>query len=723
MGYASQIGRVGALAVTLGVGWAMAGAAGVAAAEPSSASSTGGSSATSAASSSTQGDGSSAPAGSSADSDADRDGDDGADDGADTGGDGAAGGQVADEGADAGANEKDDDKNDDENAGEDENRNEDESNDVDDSVGPLVQRKDGRADRAAAEADRATQPAAEADRATEQAGRGQPESPGAEALAAASGAPSTRTQTGTTPVTALQTATLRTPQKTAVTPAAAKPTLVTLISDLVRSLLKPQQPAPVTPLQGSTVLASLGAVRDELERNALLRSAVTSQVAALVDDTPNVLVIGVDGTNLSRVLANPELTTNFFSLMQGGTTAASTIVGHTTISNPSWSSILTGAWGEKTGVINNVFTPWTYEKWPTVFTQLESLSNRAIATTSIANWNVISAIAASGIGADTVINVAQVAGDTNWLLTDDQVGDHTEAAIAAARPDIANFMFSYFVGVDENGHLYGGDSPEYLAALANFDRNLGEIMHAVTEWEALTGEKWTIIMVTDHGHQPQKGLGHGFQSPDETSTFVVARNSDLFGQGLVNLRYSIVDVTPTALSLFGYTPAPYFDGVPLTDLGGADVTPIDDDDALRATLLDIIGKYGYPDIGTNLALSARTIFASVPYYVDMITTGITAGLQSIAERDIFLISPLAALAIIPVKFIGGLAYVGTNVVAQIVARLTGVTGARIFPLWPPAPPSFPESPEQASTPELVALVCSEGRVSGAIFACGDAVAA
>ncbi|QZY43915.1 alkaline phosphatase family protein [Mycolicibacterium austroafricanum] len=628
MGYSNHIGRVGALAVTLGVGWAVASAPGVAHAEPSAPSASSESSSTT----TTSNEESSAKVGTTAD-------------------DGAA---APDDEAEKEVAEADDEEVVDEDEDEDEEAQDAEAQDVEAQDAVDVEDTDS------VDVDDAEY---------------------------------------------------------------AEAAVVTLVSDQVTSEPAPQpEPAPAAPMGGSAMLASLAAVRDELERNVIRRNTVATQVTALADETPNVLLIGVDGTNLSRVLANPATTTNFFSLIQNGTTAASTIVGHTTISNPSWSSILTGAWGEKTGVINNIFTPWTYEKWPTVFTQLETLDGD-IVTTSIANWNVISGIADSGLGADTVVNVSQVEGDTNWLLTDDEVGDLTEAAIAAASADAANFMFSYFVGVDENGHLYGGDSPEYAAAVANFDRNLGEILQAVSTWEAATGEKWTIIMVTDHGHQAQKGLGHGFQSPDETSTFVIASNPELFGQGVINLKYSIVDVTPTVLSLFGFEPAEDSDGVPLTDLDDADVTPVDNDAALRGALLDIIGKYGYPDIGTTLALGARTIFASVPYYVDMLTTGITDSLQTIADAGIFLISPLAQLAIVPVKFVGDLAYVATNFVAQIVARLTGVTGASIFPLWPPAPPTFPESPEELSTPDLVALVCSDGRVSSAVFACGAAAVA
>ena len=473
------------------------------------------------------------------------------------------------------------------------------------------------------------------------------------------------------------------------------------------------QPAPEAPAPAvlPMALATLAGAREESERAALRSSAVAPpEIELLADTSPNVLVIGVDGTNLSRVLADLA-NTNFFGLIQDGTTAPASIAGHTTISNPSWTSILTGAWGEKTGVINNVFTPWTYDDWPTVFTQLEAF-NSAIQTTSIANWNVISAIAGAGTTpADEIIDIGQIAGDTDWLLTDDAVGDATELAIMAADPMIPNFVFSYFVGVDENGHMYGGASPQYAAAIRNVDRNLGEILQAVDAWEALTGEQWTILVVTDHGHQPQQGFGHGFQSPDETSTFVIAENPNVFAAGAINLKYQIVDVTPTVMTLFGGTPSTDSDGVSLTTLGSSDVFPVNDDEALRGALQDAIAMYGYPDIGTNIALGVRTIAATVPYIVYGLTESLTAGLQQIVDQEIFLISPLAALAIVPVRLIGNLTYVVTNVVAQIVARLTGVTGASIFPLWPPAPPSV-ESP--LDTTQLC-----EGDSEAALPACGQ----
>ena len=40
-------------------------------------------------------------------------------------------------------------------------------------------------------------------------------------------------------------------------------------------------------------------------------------------------------------------------------------------------------------------------------------------------------------------------------------------------------MVTYLVQVDEAGHMYGGDSPEYDAAIQRTDVNLGAILAAV----------------------------------------------------------------------------------------------------------------------------------------------------------------------------------------------------------------------------------------------------
>jgi hypothetical protein len=472
-----------------------------------------------------------------------------------------------------------------------------------------------------------------------------------------------------------------------------RPTVVGLITNLVSAVLQPfMSPGTGVPMLPSLLLGVLAAVRNEIER-ALFRqtSSPTSQFTITqidptpntlaVDPNPNVLVIGVDGTNLARILADPR-NQNFFTLMDDSTTGASSIVGHTTISNPSWSTMLTGVWSERTGVINNVFTPWTYDKWPTVFNQLEE-HNSGIETTTIADWDVINAISGAGsIPVDTNIYFSQIDGDTDWSQTDDAVGEATVDAIEDTPGGVPAFIFSYFVGVDENGHMHGGASPQYADAIVNVDENLGDIMTAVGDWETAhpTEGEWTILVVTDHGHQPQKGFGHGFQTPDETSTFVIA-NGPGFKEGFVNPKYAIVDTTPTVLTLFGAPVPTYVDGVSLTTLGGSDLDPVD----LHQALQDQIATNHSPGLLTNVALSLRTIFATIPYYVWTLNNDGT----------------------IPVPLLGNVLYMVTNVPAQIIARLTGVTGARIFPLLPPGPPSWPGK-EETITSDTSTLACDGG---------------
>ncbi|PJE21916.1 MAG: PE-PGRS family protein [Mycobacterium sp.] len=394
----------------------------------------------------------------------------------------------------------------------------------------------------------------------------------------------------------------------------------------------------------------------------------------------NFLLIGTDGTNLSRVLADP-LNVNFRDFMSEGVTSASTIVGHTSVSNPSWTTIQTGVWSETAGVTNNVFTPWTYNDWPTVYNYLEAAYGNNIDTTVIANWPVITDIAGAGaFPADKITFVGHSASDPYWFASQNEVGQLSQQAITAANPAKGNFIFSYFVGVDENGHAYGGGSPEYAAALRNMDTNLGHygngtlgtgsgLLGAVSDWEINNGEQWDVLMVTDHGHidPNQFNRGHGFQSPLETATFLIwdQAGSVLPAQnGLINNSWQIVSTTPTILDQFGITPQPYMQGAPLTSpvFDGTYVNP-------GANLFSVVSAdfaaQGYPDPIVNYNLDARTVAATIPYLVYSPIQGIVDSVPSFLQPA--------------VSWVGAGVYQALNIPAQVFVRLTGVTGNEIIP--------------------------------------------
>ena len=446
---------------------------------------------------------------------------------------------------------------------------------------------------------------------------------------------------------------------------------------------------PVAPATAVTVNSASSTTA---RRGANAVAAVQVQVT----EPTHVLLIGVDGVNMSKVLeyAYDEPTSGFRILMDQGVTGTTSFVGHTTLSGPSWSTVLTGAWDDKTGVFNNIFNPAPYDSWPTAINLIE-YNTPEVDTAVFANWQYINDIAAAG-GYPADINEF-VPFDTSWEVTDDLVVQATIDLINTTSASDSAFIFSYQVAVDEAGHEAGGDSPEYTAALLNTSKNIAAIMAAIDAWEAANpGQQWTVISTTDHGHQPQVGFGHGFQSPDETASWVIYdREGDDIDDGRQNLGYSNTDITPSIVSLFGISQRSDFDGVSLDFKVPGTVAPTD----RKQSLTDALAMYGYPQAAIDFALSVRTVFGAVPYFLNIFVEDISEFLQGVVDQEILLISTLAQVAEFAVDFIGGALVDVTQAIAGVVARLTG--SGVIPPSDPPLPP-----PSGASLPPAAAVPAS-----------------
>ncbi len=458
----------------------------------------------------------------------------------------------------------------------------------------------------------------------------------------------------------------------------------------------PQSPLPLAPVSPAAATSSGTLGMTGRSRTSAARVAHAETLVA--GDPNHVLVIGIDGTNLSAILSD-DANQNLFELINTGTTGAGTIVGHTTLSNPSWTGILTGVWGETAGVSANVFTPWTYDTWPTIFNQLETYVP-GVQTSSISDWDVIAKISGAGtIPADT-IKYYHPASNEEYGEADDLVGEASVLQILNTSAAASSFQFTYFGGVDEAGHLYGEGSEEYAAALVNVDENLGDIMDAIEAWETAhpTATPWTVILTTDHGQDPSRAgiLAHGFQTPYETTVFVIANGPD-FQPGAVNNTYTNVDVTPTVTTLLGLAPEPFSEGRALMDLSASNYLPtLPGEEALHEALSDAIGMYGYPDIIQNLALTWRTIATTIPWAIYTAFDGLSSALPEFLDTVI--------------KFIGAICYDIAYIPAQIVARITGVTGNAIIPVdwwpWTPTPGTQTEPPAAAITPEALEALAS-----------------
>lgn len=405
----------------------------------------------------------------------------------------------------------------------------------------------------------------------------------------------------------------------------------------------------------------------------------------------NVLLIGTDGTRIDKILEHAfDDDSGFRMLADRGITAVTSLTGHQTLSTPSWSTILTGVWDDKHGIVTNIYRPEPYITWPSVFNLIE-YNKPEIETTVISGRGLFTEMAAlSDYPADNIIGIS---GGATSADMDALTAEETISRILATtnNPEISNFMFAYQSQVDHAGHSYGAESEQYTQAVINVGANIRAILEAVAAAEAATGDKWTIILTTDHGHQanpdlPGFSLGHGLQSPNETTGFIMlslAGNEDQAGGQ--NLAYQTVDIAPTILQAFGIPLRADFDGTPMQldpELLNSTVFP----DDLKTALQAAINSYGYPDIGTHLMLGLRALAGGAGYFLrDWAFPPVNNFLQSIIDQDIFLISPLAQGAQWVFNTVGGLVVDVANDLGRAVAYLTGA--GVIPPIDPPLPSS------------------------------------
>ncbi|MFG1781427.1 alkaline phosphatase family protein [Rhodococcus oryzae] len=146
-------------------------------------------------------------------------------------------------------------------------------------------------------------------------------------------------------------------------------------------------------------------------------------------------------------------TPNLHRLMAEGTTGSSSILGHPTISAPSWSTILTGVWNTKHGVQDNSFAGARYDQYPSAFAQIER-TEPTRRTAAILTWGGIATVAGSGSPKADVLITTPNAGSE--AATDTATATAVASEIAASGPD---FVFTQLDQVDGAGHWTGTSAP------------------------------------------------------------------------------------------------------------------------------------------------------------------------------------------------------------------------------------------------------------------------
>ncbi|MFD8020967.1 alkaline phosphatase family protein [Streptomyces lavendulae] len=235
-------------------------------------------------------------------------------------------------------------------------------------------------------------------------------------------------------------------------------------------------------------------------------------------DNRHVLVVGIDGVRLDLL---PELDTpHLDAVARAGFLAPVGIDDATpTMSGPCWTTVVTGVGVAKHGVWGNRLDGNRLDVFPDFTTRLALECGRR--TFAVGGWAPLFLAQQGGplFTAPSRLSFIAPREDTPeaWEEADEAVT--AEAARVLGSGEELHASFVYLGAVDETAHFHGCGQ-EYRRSIETADRRLGRIVEAVRERPGRAGERWTVIVVTDHGHREEGG--HGGRSEHERTAWVAA---------------------------------------------------------------------------------------------------------------------------------------------------------------------------------------------------------
>ncbi|MBI2845061.1 MAG: alkaline phosphatase family protein [Chloroflexi bacterium] len=289
-------------------------------------------------------------------------------------------------------------------------------------------------------------------------------------------------------------------------------------------------------------------------------------------------------------------------------------VGQPSLSLPGWTAVASGAFPEVSGVTTN----W-YEgsvEVDNIFrqAQLAGVKNALVGTPS---WEqLFSPWIHRGVYLESDLEWQDVEGSQ---ALDAQI---LEQALPVLAGD-AQLVLIYFPGPDDNGHWFGGESPEYEAAVQRVDGYLAAIA------SSLNLESTSLIFTTDHGMTALGG--HGGWEEEVLLTPLVMVGAGI-GQGGEGVEVSQADIAPTVSALLGLPIPTHSQGQPLLDYLGSDertLAQLGIDSAVRQAEF---WRYYLGQIGDNSPLPAPAEIEGVES--EMLAAGEFADSRQVSQEFI-----------------------------------------------------------------------------------------
>ena len=282
---------------------------------------------------------------------------------------------------------------------------------------------------------------------------------------------------------------------------------------------------------------SLASPIEDLSQNSPSFDPLDEFLQTIENSTaPRVMVIGIDGvrSDVAQISASRDESGLARMASEGAWTYDSN-VGPISISGPSWSSMLTGVWCDRHGVMGNGFDNHKLDQHLDLIDRVERYDS-SLKTASLVYWEPIS----------NLIIGPGIADIQERYEEDAQVH---ERAVEILREDIdLDLFFVAYDDPDYAGHVHGfsPDVPEYVDAVKLADDRFAELLDVLDE-RISRGEDWLVIVTSDHGGGGSTLRGHSASSSVvDLTTFMMVRGGETVA-GEIHGSV-VVDVAVTALT-------------------------------------------------------------------------------------------------------------------------------------------------------------------------------
>ncbi|MDO9556103.1 MAG: alkaline phosphatase family protein [Coriobacteriia bacterium] len=270
----------------------------------------------------------------------------------------------------------------------------------------------------------------------------------------------------------------------------------------------------------------------------------------------------------------------------------SLIVSQPSLSYPTWTTILSGAPQQISGVTTN----W-YER----HVEVETLLDVAIAEGR-------STLVAGPTDLDVLYgaSAADRSAFTDWVSDSYMTAGIVDDALRLDKELAdASVVIVHFPDIDEAGHAYGAASPEYAEMVAAVNADLERLVDGLDDGE-------TVFCVTpDHGHIATGGHG-GWEDPVIHTSCVFA------GPGVrhTTAQAEIADIAPTMAVLAGLSTPGHARGIAITSILTEPDSPAVDADLARAgrfakKYASVIRPSAEPAEPPMSAIAVRVLYAAV----------------------------------------------------------------------------------------------------------------